>query len=165
MVPSLGPCWYWKASLDGNGYGRFGAPKPFATTAHRFMWELVNGNVPKGILVCHKCDEGYPPGDFTYRKCCNPDHLFLGTFKENTQDMLRKGRVSHSSRSRGSKHYEAKLTEEKVIYLRQKRLEGVGLEQLAAELGVTFSAVSQAAVGHTWKHVPNPVPKDKRGSY
>jgi len=49
------------------------------------IWERQNGKKPKGLCLCHKCDSVNGP-------CCNPQHMFLGTFKENTQDMIQKGR-------------------------------------------------------------------------
>ena len=75
-------CWKWQAALDGNDYGIFCV---FKTNfrAHRFSYEWHKGLIPKGMMVCHTCDN--PP-------CVNPDHLFLGTAKDNAQDMVKKGR-------------------------------------------------------------------------
>lgn len=81
-VDRSGECWTWTASAHSFGYGRFGIGRR-VFTAHRVAWELVNGPVPGGLHVCHRCDN--PP-------CVRPDHLFLGTAKENLRDMIAKGR-------------------------------------------------------------------------
>src|SRR5207302_5572975 len=72
-------CWPWKACLR-NGYGMINAPEKYA---HRFSYELNNGPIPKGKYVLHRCDN---------RACVRPEHLILGTQKENLIDMMRKGR-------------------------------------------------------------------------
>jgi hypothetical protein len=73
-----------------HGYGSFGVSKKKSTQAHRFSWYLTNGEIPDGIYVCHKCDN--PP-------CCNPKHLFLGTAKDNADDMRAKGRYWRDKRN------------------------------------------------------------------
>lgn len=76
-------CWNFTGPISkGCGYGKVGFYGK-VINAHRLSWILTNGDVPSGLIVCHKCDN---------RKCINPDHLFIGTYRDNTQDMIRKGR-------------------------------------------------------------------------
>lgn len=75
-------CWLWTGSITTCGYGQINI-KYKRYLAHRLSWNVHNGAIPKGFFVCHKCDN--PP-------CVNPDHLFIGTHRDNMQDMLKKGR-------------------------------------------------------------------------
>jgi hypothetical protein len=75
-------CWEWTGALDRHGYGivmRDGSIK----RTHRYAWELCNGAIPAGMVICHRCDN---------RKCVRPSHLFIGTQRDNIQDAMRKGR-------------------------------------------------------------------------
>ena len=74
-------CRIWTGSIKGNGYGQMRDKR----YVHRATWELVNGPIPNGLQVCHKCD---------VRLCCNDAHLFLGTQLDNMRDANRKGRVN-----------------------------------------------------------------------
>ena len=83
-VNKQGNCWEWQASLfTTTGYGQFALTSRHPETAHRMAWVFTHGSIPDGQFVLHKCDN---------RKCCNPDHLFLGTPQDNMVDMVRKGR-------------------------------------------------------------------------
>jgi hypothetical protein len=101
-------CWPWKASTCGLGYGHIDNGGR-AVLSHRLAWRFANGPIPKGLLVCHHCDN--PP-------CCNPAHLFLGTKVDNGLDMSRKGR-QHRVSLPGEINPRAKLTEEKVASIRR----------------------------------------------
>lgn len=136
MDPSTG-CVNWDWCVDAAGYGRFGQ-KGYA---HRGMWIAVNGPIPDGMFVCHRCDN---------RRCVNPDHLFLGTHAENMRDMVRKGR---SNKAKGSAAGPSKLTEHDVSIIKWCLDAGVTQDKLAKLYGVSQSAVSGINVGRTWKHV------------
>lgn len=79
-------CWEWQRTLDKKGYGKMSSRtngKNFWLLSHRYSYQIWNGPIPKGMHVCHRCDNPL---------CANPDHLFLGTPKINFDDMVSKGR-------------------------------------------------------------------------
>lgn len=78
-------CWLWTSSFHQDGYGIM-RDNGRMRLAHRISWELHNGAIPHGMCVCHKCD---------VRCCVNPDHMFLGSLRDNAIDMARKGRVGN----------------------------------------------------------------------
>lgn len=75
-------CWPWMGGINSTGRGIFWLNNE-TPKAHRISWIVHHGPIPKGKLVLHRCDNG---------RCVNPEHLFLGTHRDNTQDMIKKGR-------------------------------------------------------------------------
>lgn len=141
-------CWEWLAHKHSNGYGQFERGK----LAHRFSWELHFGEIPKDkndrhgtFYVLHRCDN---------RICVNPNHLFLGTTKDNTRDMVKKGRVSRTHQGRGEKQGNSKLTEEVVKIIRElyKRPD---LTQaiLAREFNTHQTTICGIVKRKSWKHI------------
>jgi len=132
-------CWVWQLALVTQGYGQVSI-KHKSYRAHRIAYELFYKESTQGKLVCHICDN--PP-------CINPEHLFLGTAKENTQDMVKKQRHNH-----GERHHFAKLTKQAVLDMRKRHKQGnITIAQLASEYGVSPSSARKAIVGLMWRHI------------
>lgn len=124
-------CWNWTASItkagrpvlkDWNGGVSVGK------NASRWIYELTVGPVPDGLYVCHSCDNPL---------CCNPSHLFLGTPKENTQDMISKGRFVGN----------LKLTFDQVSLIRQLAVNGNSQRSIARQTGVSRTHIGDLLQG------------------
>jgi hypothetical protein len=76
-------CWEWLRAVRTDGYGTVKDRRDITVGAHRVSWQEHKGEIPEGLHVLHKCDN---------KLCVNPDHLFLGTHKDNMKDMIGKGR-------------------------------------------------------------------------
>ncbi len=157
-VDRSGTCWIWTGARGRirEGYGSYGVlvvqGRPIR--AHRFSWELHNGPIEGGLLVCHDCPGGDNP------LCVNPAHLFLGTSGDNTRDAAKKGRMAAGDRNgsrlhpekrqRGDGHPMAKLTSEQVESVRASTETNVAI---AKRLGVTDRLISAIRAGKVWKHL------------
>ena len=87
VINEVTDCWEWTHSVNNIGYGMFRFSSSGMRTAHRVSYELFNGPIPKGLAVCHSCDNPI---------CVNPEHLWVGTLKQNAQDMVAKGRCARA---------------------------------------------------------------------
>lgn len=131
--PGYGPkgdCWLWIGSRSGTGYGRV-----LRISAHRRSWIIHNGPVADGLCVLHKCDN--PP-------CVRPDHLFLGTNRDNNIDMVSKGRVRNGR---------TMLTPETVRAIRARGSKGVASKDIASEFHTSMSQVRKVITRRSWAHI------------
>lgn len=118
-------CWIWQGVSRDGKYGSLFLVKPTRryVPAHRISWELHNGPIPKGMYVCHKCDNGF---------CVRPDHLFLGTPAENSADMAAKGRAAAGPRHPMVRR--CKVTDDDVREIRRR----AALGETQADLARTY---------------------------
>jgi HNH endonuclease len=125
-------CWGWNGA-NQKGYGCFTYMHK-SMRAHRASWILHNGPIQESMHVLHKCDN--PP-------CSKPEHLFLGSHKENMKDM----------RSKGLHKQYSKLTEEQVKEIKSLLASGEKVDDLSKRYGVGFSTVNDIKDGRTWKRL------------
>lgn len=132
-------CWLWLGALKPNGYPDFWFNGDTGT-GHRAAMILLKNIDPGENFVCHRCD---------IKKCINPEHLFIGTAKENQTDMTIKGRGRFGSRA-GS----AKLTDQLVIKIRKLySARRFTQYELASMFGVSQHAICSVVRGRTWAHL------------
>lgn len=133
-------CWIWTGK-ESSGYGMYNK-----YLAHRMSYELFIGEIPDGMCVCHKCD---------IPLCVNPNHLFIGSHKENMKDMEIKGRkwAKPVFRKNDGEPASAKLTKDKVNEIRSLLSLGKTQQEIALIFGVTQGCIGFIKRGKTWAHV------------
>ena len=127
-------CWEWTGCRNPEGYGRIGlgSHRLGIGYTHRLSWELMRGEIPKGMLVLHKCDN--PP-------CIRPEHLFLGTTSDNIADCHDKGRSTMHAFSNAE-----------ATAIREDRASGrFTLRQLGDKYGVTLSCIHLIVTGKAYR--------------
>ncbi len=132
-------CWLWNGGKN-KGYGHFsigpkGSP---GKAAHRVSYEIFKGEIPKDLIIRHKCRN----------KCVNPDHLELGTYKDNAIDRSRDG-VSY----KGTKNPACKYSEEQIKNIRKRYSEGETQTSIAKSLGIQQGHISDICLRKVWKHI------------
>jgi HNH endonuclease/CENP-B-like protein len=144
-------CWLWTGATTPFGYGVLStgtwmyARRYQQILAHRASWILHYGPVPIGLQVLHHCDN--PP-------CCRPDHLWIGTQKENMHDMIKKGRhfTQGLPQNRAGENPQAKLTGQQVAQIR--RLRGTHSERAIAKMfGIHRSTVNRITANKRWSYL------------
>lgn len=158
-------CWLWTAAVHRNGYGKFNIGGKIVL-AHRVAWALSVGAVPEGTYVCHRCDNP---------QCVRPDHLFLGTATDNSEDMANKGRSTVGPMKEESDYHRpkrvegqrqtanmprgvqcpwAKLTEDNVREIRKRySMERITQRALAIEFGVSLMTINDIIHRRRWAHL------------
>ena len=141
-VEKTDTCWNWKGFIykRGGGYGGFKLENKHVK-AHRYSFFLHNGYIDEKLMILHKCDN---------RLCVNPDHLQLGTHKENMLDMTNKNR-----QAKGEKCALSKLNEEQVIEIKfelKNYYRGICYD-LADKYNVNYMTIYHIYRNKTWSHI------------
>jgi hypothetical protein len=137
-------CWVWTASCYPKGYGQFQmgtARQSQMRLAHRISYQLYVDRIPEGIQVCHTCDN---------RRCVNPEHLFLGTQKDNIQDAMSKGRMILPEPKKGELNNANKLTVDQVKLIRES---ADSQRAVARQFGISQRQVGNILHRRQWSHV------------
>lgn len=155
-------CWLWLGALTPSGYGTLNAKKFGISTnrANRIAFMAFNGPmIPDGMQACHKCDNP---------ACVNPNHLWLGTMKENNDDKIRKGRDARGLRQGthtmphtrlfGERAKHAKLSAEQVIAIRARPKVPGQAVSISRDYSLNKSTVYAILNGKTWKHLLGDAP-------
>lgn len=139
-------CWNWLGSTNSIGYGsfRFGGPK---MTAHRIAYwdsnrrisKLAPSNKNLKAFVLHRCDN---------RLCCNPKHLFIGNYKDNIQDAIKKGRSKYAH---GEKHPAAKLSNAQALEIRKYLISGRTRKEMQHIYAVSERIIARIANNNGYK--------------
>ena len=133
-------CWIWMGRINCNGYGNVEINYN-EVRAHRLSWMIHYGLIPKGLYVLHKCD---------VRCCVNPEHLWLGTYQDNSNDAVKKGRL-HS-----------KLTWEDVREIRKIDKQGMLRKHIAKKFNVHPPCITKICNNLTWKVPAGAGPYDNK---
>jgi hypothetical protein len=138
-VEKTDSCWLWTGGKCKVGYGQYWRPADKQVLAHRHSYEIYKGKIPNGLVVRHTCDNP---------SCVNPNHLIVGTYKENSKDMVDRNRSV-----KGSKNKASKLTEDDVREIRILIDFGFLHRELAKMYGVCCETIARVRRRELWKHI------------
>ena len=148
-VGAADECWPWLRAVASIGYGKL-THNYKQIYAHRHAYELVNGPIPEGMFVCHKCDNPI---------CVNPAHLWAGTPKDNMHDRDRKGRAACIG-PKSQNVNTAKLTPADIIVIRKRAANGEPQKLIARDYAVGTTNISAIVRRQTWRNAENEVSCD-----
>lgn len=140
-------CWGWKGSIAHGGYPVMSCRKAIGSDrGHRASWMIHKGKIPKYMHVCHACDNPI---------CTNPDHLWLGTHKQNNDDKIAKGRARYTQPPimKGIENPSAKLNEDQVKQIKILISEERSCYSIGKEFYVSKQTILRIKNGENWKHV------------
>jgi len=140
-------CWDWKGSIAKGGYPVMTCRKQIGPDrGHRASWVIHKGAIPEGMYVCHTCDNPI---------CTNPEHLWIGTHKENNDDKVRKCRQSKlpPPYKRGSENGSAKLSDYQVKEIKKLIEKGLTSRDIGKQYGVSKTTILRIKRGENWKHI------------
>ena len=138
-VDITGACWNWTGSTTGVGYGHLKVEGK-DVAAHRFAYSLIYGIIPDGLCICHHCDN---------KACVKPSHLFLGTYSDNQQDSVTKGRKNSPQ---GEASGMSKLVENDVHEIRRLHERGVNQTILGKMWGISGQHIGRIVNRKRWRH-------------
>jgi hypothetical protein len=145
----MSDCIEWKGRKNKQGYGIIKI-KGIDFGVHRLSWTLHNGRSPRKLLVCHHCDNP---------SCINPEHLFVGTYKDNSQDMVSKNRQHRwNGQRRGIKNPFARLNPNKVEKIRELLSQKLSHRKIGKLFGIGHRTVTDIALKRTWSYADNAHP-------
>lgn len=134
-------CWDWAGVCDTSGYGQIEINRKSIKT-HRFSWEIHFGKIPDEMCILHYCDNP---------KCVNPNHLWLGTKKDNSDDKVNKNR-----QTKGEDVWCSKLTEDQVKEIRQLCCEKKLMKkEIAKMFNISNATISAIHTSKAWRHINN----------
>lgn len=129
VVDGATGCWLWTGARNHNGYGIMNYGRK-ALRAHRVSYQVAKGEIPDGIQVCHSCDTP---------RCVNPDHLWLGTNKDNALDATSKGRNP--------------IVALKPDQVKEIRASSENTNVLSRVYGVGWNTIQNVRDGRTYRHI------------
>jgi len=146
-LPDNNGCLNWNGAKDRKGYGLCSLKGYKNRRASRLAYEFEIGRIPNGLMVCHKCDNP---------ACVNPEHLFLGTAKDNTNDMVKKGRGNFKKGIRFEHapfRPNSKLNEIQVRDIRKRIKDGETMVSLSKVYGVSDRTINNINSGKLWPDI------------